>query len=127
MNPELTQMKPRSFSCPTLMRKTSAPDDSARTAALPLYSAKRNLHHADFFCRAPKAQTVVLVGDFNDWNPSTTPMRRMPDGRWMATLELPHGHHQYLFLVDGKPVLDPNASGKTHNDRGEPVSLVALS
>ena len=31
-------------------------------------------------------------------------MRRMPDGRWMASLELSHSHNQYIFLVDGKPV-----------------------
>jgi len=54
-------------------------------------------------------------------------MNRTPDGRWMAGLELPHGHHQYLFLVDGAPQLDPKASGVTRNERGEPVSLIAVS
>jgi hypothetical protein len=29
--------------------------------------------------------------------------------------------------VDDKPVLDPNAFGKTHNERDEPVSLIAVS
>ena len=90
-----------------------------------LLSAKRNLHHVFFFCDAPEAQRVLLAGDFNRGDP--TPMRRTPDGRWMASLELPHGHHQYVFLVDGKPVLDPNASGKARNERNEPVSLIAVS
>jgi len=54
-------------------------------------------------------------------------MRRSPDGRWMASLELPHGHHQYLFLVDGTPTLDPNVSGIARNDRNERVSLIAVS
>jgi len=54
-------------------------------------------------------------------------MHRSPDGRWMASLELPHGHHQYLFLVDGTPTLDPNASGIARNDRNERVSLIAVS
>ena len=54
-------------------------------------------------------------------------MARQPDGRWMASLELTHGYHEYLFLVDGKPVLDPNATGKPVNSRKEPVSLVAVS
>ena len=91
------------------------------------YSAKRTRHHMDFFCDAPEARQVMLAGDFNDWNPTATPMRRTPDGRWMASLELPHGYHQYLFLVDGQPVLDPNASGITRNDHNERVSLVAVS
>jgi len=96
--------------------------------AVPLarYSAKRTRHHADFFCDAPRAEHVCLVGDFNGWD-LTTPMHRMPDGRWMASLELHHGHHPYLFVVDGEPMLDPKANGVTRNDRGERVSLLAVS
>ena len=89
------------------------------------YSAKRNLHHVFFFCDAPDAQHVMLAGDFNRGDP--TPMRRMPDGRWMASLEVPHGYHQYIFLVDGLRVLDPNASGKARNECNEPVSVIAVS
>jgi len=91
------------------------------------YSARRQQHHVTLFCDAPEAENVTLAGDFNDWDPTATPMRRAPDGRWMASLELHHGHHQYLFLVDGKPTLDPNASGITRNDRNERVSLIAVS
>jgi len=91
------------------------------------YSAKRNLHHADFFCHAPEAKQVSIVGDFNNWNPNVTPMIRQPDGRWMASLELTHGYHQYAFLVDGKRVLDPNAAGRTPDSQNQPVSLVAIS
>jgi 1,4-alpha-glucan branching enzyme len=91
------------------------------------YSAKRTRHHVDFFCDAREARSVALLGDFNHWNPMATPLRRMPDGRWMASLELPHGYHQYVFLVDGTSQLDPNASGVAHNDRNEPVSLIAVS
>jgi len=45
----------------------------------------------------------------------------------MASLELTHGYHEYFLLVDGKPVLDPHATGTTVNFRNEPVSLVAVS
>jgi 1,4-alpha-glucan branching enzyme len=93
--------------------------------SLPRFNAKQSLHHATLFCNAPKAGHVALAGDFNDWNPM--PMTRMPDGRWMANLELHHGFHQYIFLVDDKPVLDPNAYGRARNDQDEPVSLMALS
>jgi 1,4-alpha-glucan branching enzyme len=98
-------------------------ESTASTASL--YSARRNLHHVFFFCDAPEARRVLLAGDFNRGDP--TPMRRMPDGRWMASMDLPHGYHQYIFLVDDKPVLDPNASGKARNERNEPVSLIAVS
>jgi 1,4-alpha-glucan branching enzyme len=85
------------------------------------------LHLVDFICHAPQAKHVTLVGDFNEWDPAAHPMRRMPDGGWVIRLELPHGHHQYLFLVDGKPTLDPNAMGKVRNDHNETVSLIAIS
>jgi hypothetical protein len=85
------------------------------TVPVPRYSARRTLHHVDFFCDAPKAAHVCLVGDFNDWKPTATPMLRMPDGRLMAS------------VVDGTPRLDPKASGVARNDRNEPVSLIAVS
>jgi 1,4-alpha-glucan branching enzyme len=94
---------------------------------LPPYSAKRNLHHAAFFCHASEARQVSLIGDFNNWRPNAVPMVRQPDGSWMASLELSHGYHQYVFLVDGKRVLDPNAAGKARDSHNEPVSLLAVS
>jgi 1,4-alpha-glucan branching enzyme len=74
-----------------------------------------------------KRSSVSLVGDFNEWKPEAMPMRQMPDGRWMIGMELHHGHHQYVFLVDGKPQLDPTASGIARNERNERVSLTAVS
>lgn len=91
------------------------------------YSAQRNLHHVTFFCHAPEAERVSLICDFNKWETNATSMVRQPDGRWMAGLELSHGYHHYVFLVDGRRVLDPNATGKTRDSQGQPVSLVAIS
>ena len=101
--------------------------ESCAGGTLPRYSAKRNLHRASFFCHAPEAERVSLIGDFNNWQPNATPMVRQPDGRWMASLELSHGYHEYVFLVDGSRVLDPNATGKAKDLHNEPVSLLAVS
>lgn len=98
-----------------------------RNATAPLCSATRTRHHVDFFCYAPGARQVCLVGDFNEWRPGADPMRRLADGYWIARMELTHGFHQYLFLVDGKSVLDPNAGGIARNDRNERVSLIGVS
>jgi 1,4-alpha-glucan branching enzyme len=101
---------------------------TANPAAPPRGDAQhRVLHLVDFFCRAPRAKSVSLIGDFNGWQPTAHPMKRMPDGGWVIRMELPHGHHQYQFLVDGVPTLDPNAMGKVHNERNETVSLIAIS
>jgi hypothetical protein len=79
--------------------------------------------------RRPKshAQSVSLVGDFNQWNPQAHPMKQMPDRMWLLMVELPHGHHRYAFLVDGQLTLDPRAQGITRNEKGERVSLVPVS
>ena len=99
----------------------------SQAATASRYSAKRTLHHVNFFCDAPGASQVWLVGDFNRWDTAATPMHRTPDGRWLASLELHHGHHRYLFIVDGEPKLDPNATGIVRNERNERVSLIAIS
>ncbi|HSH95356.1 MAG TPA: isoamylase early set domain-containing protein [Roseimicrobium sp.] len=76
---------------------------------------------------APEAQTVSLAGDFNGWDPEATPMRRMPDGGWTAQVTLPHGHHRYLFVVDGEAMLDPRANGTSTDENDYTFSLIAVS
>jgi len=95
-------------------------------AAAPPMGAKMT-KPINFFCFAPEAQTVCLMGDFNGWDPASLPMQRRPDGRWFLQLPLTHGHHQYQFLVDGSPTLDPHATGTTRNARYAQVSLIAVS
>lgn len=90
-------------------------------------SARKTLRAVNFICQAPQACAVSLVGDFNNWNPAAHPMRQMPDRAWLLTVELPHGHHRYAFLVDGVLSLDPRAQGITRNERGERVSLAPVS
>ena len=76
------------------------------------YSARRMAKPVNFYCHArPDAKSVRLVGDFNDWDLTSLPMQRQPDGWWSAQVPLTHGHHQYVFLVDGEPELDPRAAG----------------
>jgi 1,4-alpha-glucan branching enzyme len=78
-----------------------------------------------FYCLAPAAKAVELAGDFNHWH--TVPMHQRVDGWWFIQLELPHGHHQYRFLVDGEPTLDPRATGTAQASGRQLVSLIAVS
>ena len=91
------------------------------------FGPKKTLRTVNFVCHAPQAQTVSLVGDFNGWSPVAHPMKRMPDGAWLLSVDLKHGHHRYAFLVDGHVTLDHRAQGITRNDHGERVSLVPVS
>ncbi len=115
-------------------RRTDQPDTASETGSLdalfeipigPRYSAKEMAKPIHFFCDAPGARSVHLTGDFSEWNP--LPMERQMDGWWFLEVPLTHGHHQYQFLVDGQPTLDPRATGVGRNDRNQLVSLIAVS
>lgn len=60
--------------------------------------ASRKTHYS---CCAPDAQRVFLAGTINDWKPDATPMDRGEDDKWIATLDLPTGRHEFKFVVDG--------------------------
>ena len=91
------------------------------------YSARNNVKSINFFCIAPDAGDVYLIGDFNDWDPAAHPMKRQADGTWLLQVSLHHGYHHYQFLVDGERVLDPNSHGTARNENNERVSLLAVS
>lgn len=98
-----------------------------RGAASPRYSAKKMAKPVHFYCEAPDAKQVCIVGDFNNWDPQAHPLQQMPDGAWRAEVTMHHGHHQYAFLVDGILTLDPRAQGISRNEKNERVSLIAVS
>lgn len=100
---------------------------TAASSALDRYSAKKMRKPINFFCHAPGAQKVAVIGDFNGWDPSAHLMTQAPDGSWQLQIPVHHGHHQYLFLVDGHPTLDPHAQGVARNERNERVSLMSVS
>jgi len=64
-----------------------------------------------FVLVAPEAKQVSLAGTFNQWDPQATPLVRAgATGVWTATVTLPAGQHQYVFVVDGaRWVPDPGA------------------
>jgi 1,4-alpha-glucan branching enzyme len=103
------------------------PASPSPSSDLDRYSAKRQNRPVRFICTASQAKQVALVGDFNNWDPAACPMQRQPDGAWFVQVELHHGYHQYRFLVDGKPMLDPNAQGVARDEHGEKVSLLPVS
>jgi 1,4-alpha-glucan branching enzyme len=91
------------------------------------YSARNMSKPISFYCIAPNAQSVSVVGTFNEWNPAANVMTRQVDGAWFAQVNVNHGHHNYAFLVDGKMVLDPRATGIARDEHGARVSLMSGS
>lgn len=64
-----------------------------------------------FVLVAPQAARVSVVGDFNGWDASATPMQAQGEkGRWTVWIPLQPGLHTYSFVVDGDHfVADPTA------------------
>lgn len=52
---------------------------------------------------APNAGMVTIVGDFNDWNLTETPMSKLKNGDFKATLELAcNREYKFRYLIDSK-------------------------
>jgi 1,4-alpha-glucan branching enzyme len=50
---------------------------------------------------AKKANSVHVVGEFNDWNKQATPMKRLKNGEHVATMDLETGReYQFRYLID---------------------------
>lgn len=48
------------------------------------------------------AGRVALVGDFNDWSIEACLMKRLKNGDFTATIDLPAGvEYRYRFFIDG--------------------------
>jgi 1,4-alpha-glucan branching enzyme len=73
-----------------------------------------------------EAENVSLVGEFNDWDPSATPMKRGKGGDFQAMLELEPGRaYQFRYLVGGEHWCnDWHADAYVPNDLGEENCVV---
>ncbi|MFA3792355.1 isoamylase early set domain-containing protein [Aliiglaciecola sp. SL4] len=50
---------------------------------------------------AKNAETVRLVGDFNDWDIETSPMKKLKNGSFSSTINLPaDAEYQFRYLLD---------------------------
>ncbi len=76
----------------------------------------------------PRAQNVSVAGDFNNWQPEKTPMKKVGhSGVWQTKLKLPTGHYQYRLVVDGQWQQDPYNELSAPNPFGELNSVLEVS
>ncbi len=74
----------------------------------------------------PEAQEASLVGDFNDWDETTHPMKkRKSDSCFYAEVKLdPESEYEFRYLVDGEWHNDWEADKYTTNEFGGDNSVV---
>ena len=75
----------------------------------------------------PQAKAVYVAGSFNQWKPDQTPLIPKGNGRWVGDLAVPPGKHEYLFVVDGQWLPDPNARESVQNPFGGQNSVLTVS
>lgn len=80
-----------------------------------------------FFFYAPEADSVKIVGSFNEWSATgESSMERSEDGTWSKNIALDPGTYQYKFLVDGVWVEDKNNTRKVENSFGGINSIIEI-
>jgi 1,4-alpha-glucan branching enzyme len=51
---------------------------------------------------APEAETVFILGDFNNWSPEANPLTKLDEGDFTVTLELEKGRaYRFRYMIDG--------------------------
>ncbi len=68
----------------------------------------------------PKGKTykkVQIKGEMNAWNPNNTNLV-LNNGIWETEFEIEPGTYQYLFVINGKEMLDPANPDKISNGMG---------
>ena len=71
------------------------------------------------------ADHIYLIGEFNDWNQGSIPMKQTRAGIWRAELDLPCGRtYEFRYLADGRWLTDNHADGFTTNSFGTQNSIV---
>ncbi|MDX2286769.1 MAG: isoamylase early set domain-containing protein [Bacteroidia bacterium] len=72
------------------------------------------------------ADSVFLVGDFNDWDQQAEPMAKQKNGSFSTTLDLEQGRsYQFRYLLDGTTWQnDSEADGQAPTPFGDAVNSV---
>ena len=79
-----------------------------------------------FSFEATAAGEVILMGDFNNWNPKKHSMKNDGSGNWNKTVVLSPGKYEYKFFVDGEWKKDPRNDQTCLNCFGTQNSVLNL-
>lgn len=82
---------------------------------------------ASFSVEAPDAKEVILMGDFNNWDPMVHPMENDGNGVWTRSIMVTPGKYEYKFLVDGQWKEDPGNELACLNCFGTMNSILDLN
>ncbi len=80
-----------------------------------------------FFLTSPDAKEVILMGDFNRWNPRKHIMKKNKNGIWEKMTFLFPGRYEYRFMVDGQWKNDPENNQMCANRFGTKNNFIVVA
>jgi hypothetical protein len=90
------------------------------------YGVRQFDRSVKFVTLYPRAKSVQIAGDFNNWQPQQTIMKASKDGKWELALELAPGKYRYRMVVDGQWQQDPYNGNVETNPYGEYNSILEV-
>ncbi|MDD3877853.1 MAG: alpha-amylase family glycosyl hydrolase [Bacteroidales bacterium] len=90
-----------------------------------LEKSDKLVHSFSFNQGEKQFSQVSLAGDFNDWNPSNTPLA-FNNGVWQTNLVLNPGSYQYQIVADGSWMLDSANEHIVSNNMGGYNSMLEV-
>ncbi len=70
-----------------------------------------------FTVPAEEAKKVVVVGDFNNWSTKGSSLKKLKNGNFKGTFELPkEGSYEFKYIIDGAYVNEAEADRYQWND-----------
>lgn len=88
---------------------------------------KIRIRKVRYAVRLPQADEVVLIGEFNRWNPEGIPLHHDGRDEWYVELELPPGDYQYRLKADGAWIDDPGAARRVDNPFGTQNGVLTVA
>ena len=90
--------------------KSSSKEDRMKVGSAPARKAPSPaiIPTTFIWTATPESKQVFLAGDFNGWDPQSSPMTRRAN-KFSKSIKLAPGQYQYKFLVDGVWHADPSA------------------
>ncbi len=85
------------------------------------------LHLVQFALVAPNASRVAVVGDFNGWNASATPLALAEStGVWLGVASLARGRHRFAYVVDDTQWVSDRLRPAAESHQGRATSRLAV-
>jgi hypothetical protein len=85
------------------------------------------LQETQFILVDNSAKSMSVVGQFNDWDQTATPMTfDSTHGAWSVTIPLLPGRHEFQYVIDGTRRVNDPTLPQVSSDFGSPNSVITV-